>query len=327
MLADSPFRHEIEADVEPFRSVLLGLFFMSVGMMLDLGAIAERPGFVFAMAAMVIVIKAVVIFALGKAFGMPWRGALALGLLLSQGGEFGFVLFAQAQAGLLISPEAASLFGAIVTLSMVTTPFLMMASRRIREDPELRETRDAPQLDGASALIVGYGRFGQTVAQMLTAADVKVAMIDTDVEMIDIAASFGAKVYFGDGTRMDLLRQAGAAEAQVIAFCIDGDQLSAEFLHEVHTAFPQAQIHVRAYDRRTLVALSDAPVRTIMREMMGSALEMARGVLEGLDVSLQDIDAAETMYRSRDRERLARQVETGDIRAARDLVITDRPGR
>lgn len=325
MLADSPFRHEIEADVEPFRSVLLGLFFMSVGMLLDLGAIAERPLFVLAMAAMLIVIKALVIFALGRLFGLPWRGALALGLLLSQGGEFGFVLFAQAQAGLLIAPEAASLFGAIVTVSMVTTPFLMMATRRIREDPASQDSREEPQLDGASALVVGYGRFGQTVAQMLTAADVKVSMIDTDVGMIDIAASFGAKVYFGDGTRIDLLRQAGAAEAQVIAFCIDGDQLSANFLHEVHKAFPQAQIHVRAYDRRTLVALSDAPVRSIVREMMGSALDMARGVLEGLDVSIEDIEKAEDMYRARDRERLARQVESGNIRAARDLVITQRP--
>jgi monovalent cation:proton antiporter-2 (CPA2) family protein len=325
MLADSPFRHEIEADVEPFRSVLLGLFFMSVGMLLDLGAIAERPGFVLAMAAMLIVIKAAVIFALGKAAGMPWRGALALGLLLSQGGEFGFVLFAQAQAGLLISPEAASLFGAIVTVSMVTTPFLMMATRRIREDPQLQETRDEPQLDGASALIVGYGRFGQTVAQMLLAADVKVAMIDTDVEMIDIAASFGAKVYFGDGTRMDLLRQAGAADAQVIAFCIDGDQLSAEFLREVHKAFPEAQLYVRAYDRRTVVALGEAPVRHVVRELMGSALAMARSALEGLDVSLEDIARAEDMYRSRDRERLARQIEAGDVRVARDLVITERP--
>ncbi len=327
MLADSPFRHEIEADVEPFRSVLLGLFFMSVGMLLDLGAIAERPLFVLGMAVMLIAIKTAVIFALGKVIGMPWRGALALGLLLSQGGEFGFVLFAQAQAGLLISPEAASLFGAIVTLSMVTTPFLMMATRRIREDPTTNETRDEPQLDGASALIVGYGRFGQTVAQMLIAADVKVSMIDTDVEMIDVAASFGAKVYFGDGTRMDLLRQAGAAEAQVIAFCIDGDQLSAKFLREVHKAFPEAQLYVRAYDRRSVVALGDAPVRHVVREMMGSALSMARSALEGLEVSIEDIERAEDMYRSRDRERLARQIETGDVRVARELVITDRPER
>src|SRR6478735_8987183 len=122
MLADSPYRHELEADVEPFRSILLGLFFLAVGMMLDLGAIAERPAFVFAMAAALIATKAVVIVGIGMAFGMTWRNALALGLLLSQGGEFGFVLFAQAQQGLLVAPEAASLFGAIVTLSMATTP-------------------------------------------------------------------------------------------------------------------------------------------------------------------------------------------------------------
>lgn len=136
MLADSPYRHELEADVEPFRSILLGLFFLAVGMMLNLHAIAERPLFVLAMAVGLIAIKAGAIFLIGLAFRMTWRGALALGLLLSQGGEFGFVLFAQAQNALLIAPDAASLFGAIVTLSMATTPFLMMATRGIREEAE-----------------------------------------------------------------------------------------------------------------------------------------------------------------------------------------------
>jgi len=321
MLADSPYRHELEADVEPFRSILLGLFFMSVGMMLDLSAIADRPLFVIGIALLLITVKTTVMMALGLLFRMPWRGALALGLLLSQGGEFGFVLFAQAQNGLIISPEAVSLFSAIVTISMVTTPFLMAATQQIREAPIGRETRERPRRDGASALVVGYGRFGQTVAQMLIAAEVQVTLIDKDVEMIDVAESFGAKVYFGDGTRIDLLRQAGAGEAQVIAFCIDGEQLTAEFIHAVHKTFPDALIYVRAYDRRSVLSLSDAPVRLVVRELIESAAVMARGVLEGLDVSLEDIDRAEDIYRSRDRERLVRQAEAGDIRAARDQIL------
>ena len=322
MLADSPYRHELEADVEPFRSILLGLFFMSVGMMLDLSAIAERPLFVVTMALALIAVKSSVIFALGLAFRMNWRSALALGLLLSQGGEFGFVLFAQASSAWLIEPQAASLFGAIVTLSMISTPFLMIATWRIREVPASKEVREGPQDDGASALVVGYGRFGQTVAQVLNAAGIEVTLIDTDTQMIDVAGGFGAKVYFGDGTRIDLLRQAGASEAQLIVFCIDGEQLTEDFLHAVHGAFPKAEIHARAYDRRSLLRLKDAPIQSMVREVLESAVVLARNALEGLGLSLEDIDKAETAYRTNDKERLSLQYESGDARTARDRILT-----
>ncbi len=322
MLADTPYRHELEADVEPFRSILLGLFFMIVGMMLDLSAIAERPLFVAAMAIMLITVKSGIIFLVARLFRANWREALALGLLLSQGGEFGFVLFSQATGAMLIDPEAASLFGAIITLSMVTTPFLMMATRRLREVPKSTEARDEPRSDGASALVVGYGRFGQTVAQMLIAAEIEVTLIDTDVEMIDVAGGFGAKVYFGDGTRIDLLRQAGAAEAAAILFCIDGDQISEEFLHAVHRTFPNAVVSLRAFDRRTMLRLKNAPVQVIVREVMESAVAMGRAALEGLGASLEEVDQAEWAYRSSDRERLRLQTESGDLRTARERIIT-----
>ncbi|MGI9377395.1 MAG: cation:proton antiporter [Tsuneonella suprasediminis] len=321
MLADSPYRHELETDIEPFRSILLGLFFLSVGMMLDLHAIAERPLFVAGMALALIATKALVIGGLGMVAGMNWRSALALGLLLSQGGEFGFVLFAQAQNGLLISPEAASLFGAVVTLSMATTPFLMMLTAPLRRDPASSEEREGPRADGASALVIGYGRFGQTVAQMLIASDIPVTLIDRDTEMIDTAGEFGAKVYFGDGTRIDLLRQAGAGEATIICFCIDGQQIDAGVLEAVREAFPQARVFLRAYDRRTLIDLRDAPHEYAVREVMESAVAMARAALEALGDSLQDIDSAEHTYRDNDRERLEAQREAGDYRAARDMVI------
>ena len=329
MLADSPYRHELEADVEPFRSILLGLFFLAVGMMLDLHAIAERPLFVAGVALALIAIKALVIFGIARVFGMATRPALGLGLLLSQGGEFGFVLFAQARDALLISPEAASLFGAVVTLSMATTPFLMKATARFRAEGEQAATgeREGPSQDGANALVVGYGRFGQTVAQLLMASDVPVTLIDSDIEMIDVAGSFGAKVYYGDGTRLDVLRQAGAAEAEMILFCIDGDQLTADFLEGVHKAFPQAALYVRAYDRRAVIALGQAPVRKLVREVLESAVVMARRALVDGGVGLEEIDRAEAMFRARDRERLRLQVESGDLRTGRDRIITERvPG-
>jgi CPA2 family monovalent cation:H+ antiporter-2/glutathione-regulated potassium-efflux system protein KefB len=315
MLADSPYRHELQADVEPFRSILLGLFFLAVGMMLDLGAIAERPLFVFAMAMALIAIKAAVIMGLAMAFRMAWRPALALGVLLSQGGEFGFVLFAQAQQAMLVAPEGASLFGAIVTLSMATTPFLMMATARLRAEPVSKEVRGGPVADGSNAVIVGYGRFGQTVAQMLIAQGIAVTLVDTDIEMIDVAGSFGAKVYYGDGTRLDLLRQAGAAEAELILFCTDGDQIEPEFLEGVHEAFPNASIFVRAFDRRALLKLRDAPIAGAVREVLDSAVRMARMAMEKVGVGTEEIDRTEDLYRARDRERLKAQLETGDLRA------------
>jgi CPA2 family monovalent cation:H+ antiporter-2/glutathione-regulated potassium-efflux system protein KefB len=323
MLADTPYRHELQADVEPFRSILLGLFFLAVGMMLDLHAIAERPFFVVGMAAGLIAIKAGVIMGLAMAFRMAWRPALALGLLLSQGGEFGFVLFAQAQSAMLISPEAASLFGAIVTLSMATTPFLMMATAGIRAEPLTREERDGPVSDGSNALIVGYGRFGQTVAQMLLAQGIAVTLIDNDIEMIDVAGSFGAKVYYGDGTRLDLLRQAGAAEAELILFCIDKDQIEAELVEAVHEAFPKATLFVRAYDRRSLLKLRGAPVGGVVREVLESAVRMARMAMESVGVDVEEIDRTENLYRSRDRERLKAQLATGDMRAQIERIITE----
>jgi CPA2 family monovalent cation:H+ antiporter-2/glutathione-regulated potassium-efflux system protein KefB len=323
MLADSPYRHELEADVEPFRSILLGLFFLAVGMMLDLHAIADRPFFVIGMALALIATKLVIIMGIGLLFKMTWRGALALGLLLSQGGEFGFVLFAQAQNAMLIAPEAASLFGAVVTLSMATTPFLMKVTQRVRTEPETDGgTREGPMSDGANALIVGYGRFGQTVAQMLIAQGIPVTLIDTDIEMIDVAANFGAKVYYGDGTRLDLLRQAGGAEAELILFCTDGDQISPELVEAVHEAFPRAGIFVRAYDRRSLIKLKGAPVKGVVREVLESAIKMGRMAMASLGIEDEEIARTEDMYRARDKERLKAQVEAGDIRAAIDRIIT-----
>lgn len=319
MLANTPYRHELEADIEPFRSILLGLFFLAVGMMLDLGAIAENPLFVLGVAVGLIAIKAAIIFAIGRLAGMAWRPALALGLLLSQGGEFAFVLFAQAQQGLLIAPETSSLFGAIVTLSMAATPFLMMATARIREPAKGSEAREAPDGNTGKAIVVGYGRFGQTVAQMLQGHGATITLVDRDVPQIDLAGDFGYKVFFGDGTRIDLLRQAGAGEADLILFCMDGDQVDAKFLHAVRAAFPQAGVMVRTFDRRSMLWIKTAPVQFIVREVRESAIAMGRAALGNLGLAADAVNAVEERFRSIDMERLARQHEADDLKAGSDL--------
>jgi len=325
MLAESPYRHQLEADVEPFRTILLGLFFLAVGMMLDLSVIAERPIFIIGMAAALIVTKTAIVMGLGLLFKMAWRQALALGLLLSQGGEFGFVLFAQAQNAMLIEPEAASLFGAVVTISMATTPFLMAFTRRFRAEPRGGEAKlDGPVSDGASAIVVGYGRFGQTVGQMLVGQGVQVSLIDSDPETIAVAGDFGMKVHYGDGTRVDLLRRAGAEEAHALIFCLDGDQLDEASLKLIAKAFPDASILVRAYDRRHMMRIGTAPIAGAVRDVFESAIVLARQSMHALGIDNSEIDQTEADYRERDAARLKVQSETGDLRAGMDRMFSQR---
>jgi voltage-gated potassium channel Kch len=329
MLAESPYRHELESDVEPFRSILLGLFFLSVGMLLDVRVIGARPLVVIGIAAAVIATKTALITVLSRAFRCSWTRSFRLGLLLSQAGEFGFVLFAQATAARLIFPEAASLFSAVVTLSMATTPFLM----RLTDWLERREGRSAEGLDGpelsppTSAIVVGYGRFGQTVAQMLMAKRIGVTLIDKKPAQIELAGDFGTKVYYGDGLRLDLLRSAGAETAKVIAFCNDNSEgeLTADSLAAVLEAFPQAAVMVRAFDRIHLIELDKLDLAFAERELFEGAVAMGRAALKAVGIDEHEIDRVERAYRGRDCERLERQTASGDIKAGWESAFA--PGR
>jgi len=326
MLAESPYRHELESDVEPFRSILLGLFFLSVGMLLDLSQIVARPLFVFGIAAAVIVIKTGIVSVLSRLFKHSWSNSIRLGLLLSQAGEFGFVLFAQAASAQLIAPEAASLFGAVVTLSMATTPFLM----RFIDFLERREERSAVGLDGpdkspdTSAIVVGYGRFGQTVAQMMMAKSIGVTIIDKSPDQIERVGEFGYKVYYGDGLRVDLLRTAGAETAKVIAFCNDNREggVTRDALVNVLDAFPQAAIMVRVFDRLDLIEFDDLDLAFAERELFEGAVAMGRAALKAYGISGQEVERVEREYRMRDCERLERQSATGDLHAGDDQAFT-----
>jgi glutathione-regulated potassium-efflux system protein KefB len=321
MLAESPYRHELESDVEPFRSILLGLFFLSVGMLLDLRLVGERPLFVLGIAAAMIVTKAVLIALLSRAFRNSWPRSVRLGLLLSQAGEFGFVLFAMGTRAQLITPEAASLFTAVVTLSMATTPFLMRLTdwleRREESADGLAGPEESPE---TSAIVVGYGRFGQTVAQMMQAKGIGVTLIDKQPSMIERAEEFGTKVYYGDGLRIDLLRTAGADTAKIIAFCNDnqGGEMTREAVKAVLEAFPQASVMVRAYDRVHLMALDRLDLAFAQRELFESAVAMGKAALRASGIDRQEVERVEREYRSRDCERLELQSSTGDLHAGLD---------
>jgi monovalent cation:proton antiporter-2 (CPA2) family protein len=329
VLADSPYRHELESDVEPFRSILLGLFFLSVGMLLDLRLVAARPLLVIGLAAGVIVTKTVLITLLSRTFSRSWTRSFRLGLLLSQAGEFGFVLFAQAAAAMLIVPATASLFSAVVTLSMAATPFLMRLTDWLERREVRRDDLDGPELSPeTSAIVVGYGRFGQTVAQMMMAKRIGVTIIDKKPAQIELSGEFGTKVYYGDGVRVDLLRVAGAETARVIAFCNDneGNELSRSAVQAVLEAFPQAAVMVRAYDRLHLIELDGLDLVFAERELFESAVAMGRAALKASGIPREEIERVEREYRSRDCERLERQAETGDIKAGWEKAFTpDQP--
>jgi voltage-gated potassium channel Kch len=317
MLAESPYRHELEADIDPFRSILLGLFFLAVGMMLDLDVVFAQPWLVVGLAAALITVKIAVIFGLARAFGLNSSASIISAMLLSQGGEFGFVLFAAAQGALLIEPEAASLFGAVVTLSMAATPFLMivagrLAARRTAVDAQL----DDPELaEQANVIIVGHGRFGQNVSQIMQAAGRSVTLIDIKPETIDVAQEFGRKVYYGDGTRIDLLDRAGADKACAIFFCIDDRELSADTLTPVRQRFPKTRIFARAYDRRQMMELMPDAEIHVVREVFESSVRMAMDGLRTMGADKTLVERVVREFRTRDINRLQAQFDTGDMHA------------
>ncbi len=329
MLADSPYRHEIEADVEPFRLILLGLFFLAVGMVLDVNVVLADPLRVVGLAAALVVVKLTVLTLLVRAFGKSWKTALGLGLLLSQGGEFGFLLFTQAQQALLIAPDAASLFSAVVTLSMISTPFLMLFARNLEFAPD----RDGVDMDGpehaprGSALVIGYGRFGQTVAQMLHAVDCSVTLIDKKPSQIERSGRFDTKVYYGDGLRLDLLRRAGADDAKLIIYCIDDAAFDASTLRPIVEAFPQARVLARVFDRRQLIAIDGVGVSAAVREVFESSVALGLKALEELDVDPREIEDVEAAFRQLDETRLAAQIDEGDLTAGMDHRFKPGGGR
>lgn len=327
MLAESPYRHALEADIEPFRGLLLGLFFMAIGMSLDLGVVRDQWLLVIALVVGVMATKTLVVMALARGFGTGTMRAFQMGLLLAQGGEFGFVLFAEAERGLLISHEAAQLFGAVVTVSMALTPLVFLAASRLKPKSAGSANPDGPEsathLKGAEgrAVIVGSGRFGQVITQMLTARGIEITAIDLDAELIEVSQRFGAKVYFGDGRRIDILRAAGIEQAGLLVYAIDGAWDPVSTLAPIRSTWPDLLIIARAFDRTHWLALKRAGIETVVREAFDGAVHMGREALEVFGTPPDIIDAIEDEFRRRDSERLDLQLCSGDAMSGASLLI------
>jgi len=328
LLSESSFRHQLEADVEPFRGILLGLFFLAVGMSLDLAEVAAAWPLLLAAVALLMGAKGLAVYLVARAFGGGTREAAERAALLAQGGEFAFVLYAAAAAAGILAGDATALLTAAVILSMAVTPFAVLAVRRFwpAEAASLDGVEAARDLHG-HVLMIGFGRFAQVAAQALLARGFEVSTIESDPEMIRSAAGFGFKVYYGDGTRLDILRTSGAGEAKAILVCVD-DRASADRIVElVKAEFPLARLYVRAWDRGHAIELERTGVDYQVRETFESAMAFGAAALAGLGVPPAELEELMADVRRRDAERLQIQVVAG-LEAGRDLMrnnTTPRP--
>ncbi|MFC4251804.1 monovalent cation:proton antiporter-2 (CPA2) family protein [Sinimarinibacterium flocculans] len=324
LLSESTFRHQLEADIEPFRGILLGLFFLSVGMALDLAVVARNATLIVAGVLALMSVKAVTIYAVARLLRSTHAEALDRAVLMAQGGEFAFVLFAAAHAGEVIDADVNANLTAIVVLSMALTPLAVTALKRFgpREAVSMDGIDQADGLTG-TALMIGFGRFGQVASQALLARGIEVAIIDSDTEMIRSAADFGFKVYYGDGTRLDVLQASGARTAQAILVCVDDRGAASRIVELVRHEFPQARLLVRAYDREHALKLMEANVDYFVRETFESASHFGERALRLLGVGEEEAAQLAADVRRRDLERLELQF-TGGIKAGRDLMHSNR---
>ena len=336
LLSESSFRHQLEADIEPFRGLLLGLFFMSVGMSLDLSLVLRDWALILAIVTVYIVAKAGGIYLIARLLRSPNTEAVHRALLMAQGGEFAFVLYTAAFGAGIFDADTTARLSAVVILSMAITPLLakladlLVASKG--EDQSFEGIDFADGLTG-TVLMIGFGRFGQLVSQPLLARGIDVSIIDNDTEMIQWASRFGFKVYYGDGTRLDVLHAAGAGTASIIAICVDRKETTSRIVELVKAEFPMTKVLVRAYDRGHALDLIRSGVDYQIRETFESALHFGAAALEQLGVP--EDEAAEIMadVRDRDLERLRlQQVEgiyggSGQLRTSPTPIPLTKPKR
>jgi glutathione-regulated potassium-efflux system ancillary protein KefC len=301
LLAESEYRRELETDIEPFKGLLLGLFFIAVGMSIDFAVLLKSPGVIALVVTGFLALKALVIHALGTRMGLPFQERPVFTLLLAQGGEFAFVVF-QAAAGARVLPaESASLLIGAVAVSMLLTPLLLVAIDKLVlpryadcNTPQLEEISE-PQ--NAPIIIAGFGRYGQIVGRVLAAQGIAATVLDHDADMIEAARAFGYKVFYGDATRLDLLRTAGAETAKVLVIAVDDTGQSLAIVDLAREHFPHLELVARARDVTHWNELRDRGVARVEREVFESSLRSARTVLEVLGFSPHEARANAMRFR------------------------------
>jgi len=305
LLADSQYRHQIEADIAPFEGLLLAVFFIAVGMSIDLRVLVAQPGVLAAIVVGLVTIKAAILYALGRWWGIGNGPARRLGLVISQGGEFAFVLFSVGVFEGVIGRDLASLLTLAVTLSMAVTPLLLLIDDRVSRalEPAPPEYEVPPEGDG-HVIIAGFGRFGQIVARVLRARHIPFTALDTSVAQVDFVRRFGAEIYYGDAGRLDILRAAGAPKARAFVLAIDNIDHSLRVAEMVREHYPDLPIYARARDRTHVHKLMDAGVTIIERETFLSALELTKDLLRGLGLKEAEVRRLTETFKRLDEKRL-----------------------
>jgi monovalent cation:proton antiporter-2 (CPA2) family protein len=315
VLADSEFRHELESDIEPFKGLLLGLFFISVGASIDFGLLAKDPLLIAGLVLALITVKTAVLFGLSRLFRFAMADSLLFAFALSQGGEFAFVLIAFAVQNAVFPDVVANPLAAAVAVSMLTTPLLLILYERLLaprfERPGEEREPDDIQADGL-AIIAGFGRFGQISARLLRAHGFNVTVLDHSAEHVELLRRFGNKVYFGDASRADLLHSAGAAQAKVLIIAVDDPQKTLEIVEIANKHFPDLKIIARAFDRTTVYELLKHKVHVIKRETFGSALEVGVEALKAMGFHAYQAERAGRIFRKLDEKTLLKLAPVWD---------------
>jgi monovalent cation:proton antiporter-2 (CPA2) family protein len=305
MLAESEYRHELELDIEPFKGLLLGLFFIAVGMSVDLGLFLRSPLLVLGLALGIVALKMALLYAVARPFYCGAGDAALFAVALSQAGEFAFVLFAAATS--LLPAETIAVLNAAVAASMLTTPFLVLGYVRfVRGRQERRAERAPDAIDETNPVIVaGFGRFGQVVVRVLRGLGIGATVIDHDPAQIDTVRRFGFKAYYGDATRMDLLESAGAARAKVLLVAIDDPDAALTAVKRVRQRFPQLEVVARARSRTEAYEYAELGVPSI-REVFGSALFAAERILGSLGFGEEEVGRIVRRFREYDEAQIPR---------------------
>ena len=305
LLADSEYRHQIEADIAPFEGLLLAVFFIAVGMSVDLGVLVAEPGTLIAIVLGLVAIKAAILYLLGRWWGLDGVAARRLGLVISQGGEFAFVLFGAGVLEGVIGQHLANLLTLAVTLSMAATPPLLLIDDAIaRASKPKAPDYEVPPEGDHHVIVAGFGRFGQIVARVLRARQIPFTALDSNVAQVDFVKRFGAQIYYGDAGRLDILRAAGADKARAFVLAIDNVDASLRVAEMVRTHFPDLPIYARARDRTHVHKLMDLGVTIIERETFLAALELTKALLRGLGLKEAEVRRLTETFKRLDEKRL-----------------------
>ena len=331
LLADSEYRRELETDIEPFKGLLLGLFFIAVGMSIDFGVIIASPWIMLALLFGFVALKAVVIYLLATVTKMPYQERPVFTLLLAQGGEFAFVVFQAGATFNAIPGETASLLIGAVALSMLITPLLLVVMDRVllKRFATLKTTpsdvKEISEPQSAPVIIAGFGRYGQIVARMMLAQGTAATVLDHSVEMLEVAHTFGYRVFYGDATRVNLLRIAGAEHAQVIVIAVDNPEQSLKIVQIVRKHFPHLKIVARARDVTHWNQLRDLGVEHVERELFESSVLSGRTVMELMGLPKDEADYVTHRFRKHNIELANLMYEHHEDRAA--MIAVAKQGR